>query len=228
MPIAVTCPACKHSGRVPDQALGRKIKCPKCGKPFMVEADGAAPLSSSAPAVEPPAPAGQQQPLPSAFDFGETPPPAPGKTPPPTPRPKAEEPKAKAEEPKAKAEPPPEPESSESEEEEEAAASDLPWFYGFLETYAKVAMILGVVLATIALLCEIGFSVMTLMASREGMMLGIIAMVGALIAYLLAILLMLLLTALVLMLVDMARNIREVRRMGEQRRTGSPPPPERG
>src|SRR5438552_9952822 len=31
MPVPVTCPSCAASLRAPDNAAGRKLKCPKCG-----------------------------------------------------------------------------------------------------------------------------------------------------------------------------------------------------
>ena len=32
MPILFTCPACRHSGRVPDAFAGKRVKCPRCGE----------------------------------------------------------------------------------------------------------------------------------------------------------------------------------------------------
>jgi hypothetical protein len=38
MPISITCPSCGKTGRVPDDAKGKTIKCPKCGNSFGVQA----------------------------------------------------------------------------------------------------------------------------------------------------------------------------------------------
>src|SRR5947209_5943634 len=38
MPITVTCPTCQSTLRAPDQAAGRKVKCPKCATAFEVAA----------------------------------------------------------------------------------------------------------------------------------------------------------------------------------------------
>jgi predicted Zn finger-like uncharacterized protein len=40
MPITVTCPSCHTSLKAPDEAAGRKVKCPKCATPFAVSAHG--------------------------------------------------------------------------------------------------------------------------------------------------------------------------------------------
>ena len=36
MPIQVTCNSCNSRLKAPDEAAGRKLKCPKCGTPIMV------------------------------------------------------------------------------------------------------------------------------------------------------------------------------------------------
>ena len=124
---------------MPDTALGRKIKCPKCATPFLVEADGAAPLKpvpsppvqELAPVISqeppPPPPSLHQQPLPSAHDLPAEPEPA----------------------------PPASDDDTSSEPDEPTThklSAALPWYYGFIETYTKVAMIAGIAVATIALL----------------------------------------------------------------------------
>lgn len=155
MPIAITCPSCKHSGRVPDTALGRRIKCPKCATPFLVEADGAAPLRPVPPpsvgepasptAPEPPAPPSlHQQPLPSAFDLPAEPAPEPPAPPP------ADSPA----------------DSDDHDSTDAPVPTGLPWFYGFLETYTRVAMIAGIAVATTWLLFYLGLSVLTVVGTQ--------------------------------------------------------------
>src|SRR5579885_597413 len=51
MPTLVNCPACERKLRVPDNLLGKKVKCPGCLKPFTA---GEAP-ADELPAEEPPA-----------------------------------------------------------------------------------------------------------------------------------------------------------------------------
>jgi hypothetical protein len=35
-PIAVSCPHCNHPGHVPASAAGRRARCPRCKRPFLV------------------------------------------------------------------------------------------------------------------------------------------------------------------------------------------------
>jgi hypothetical protein len=204
MPIAITCPACKHSGRVPDAAVGRKIKCPKCATPFLVEADGAAPIRTSIrtpppqpPAPEPPEPPPppppQQQPLPSAFDL------------PAEPEPPAETTA-------------PEPASEPVETAPSSSSASLPWFYSFIDTYTRVAMVAGIAVATLALLVHLGLSILALLGSQGPTVLVAITMVvTALIVFAFTILGILLVAALMFLLLDMAKNLREMRRTIEER-----------
>jgi hypothetical protein len=206
MPIAITCPSCKHSGRVPDTALGRRMKCPKCATPFLVEADGAAPLkpmptpSVGVPATEiatePPPPSLHQQPLPSAFDLPAEPPPEPAPAP----------------------EAPPESEPAETPADSSAT---LPWYYGFLDTYTRVAMVAGLALATVWLLFYLGLSVLTLVGTQGQVLIVVTMVVAAIVGFAFVVLGILLAGALVLLLVDMARNLREMRRTIDERSHGS-------
>jgi predicted Zn finger-like uncharacterized protein len=43
MPEIVSCPDCDRKLRVPDNLLGKKVKCPQCGTMFTADANGAAP-----------------------------------------------------------------------------------------------------------------------------------------------------------------------------------------
>jgi hypothetical protein len=203
MPIAITCPSCKHSGRVPDAALGRRLKCPKCATPFLVEADGAAPLkpvpspSVGVPATEiatEPPPSLHQQPLPSAFDLPGEPEPAPPSEPTETAPPEIPE-------------LPPGP-----------LPASLPWYYGFLDTYARVAMIAALALATVWLLFYLGLSVLTLIGTQgQGAVVVVTMMVAALVGFAFIVLGILLAGALILLLVDMARNLHEMRHTIQER-----------
>ena len=55
MAIPITCPSCRKSGTVPDLALGKTIRCPKCGHQFVV--------ASAAPPMEPMQPMAPMQPM---------------------------------------------------------------------------------------------------------------------------------------------------------------------
>jgi predicted Zn finger-like uncharacterized protein len=48
MPEIVSCPDCDRKLRVPDNLLGKKVKCPGCGNTFTAETNGAAPGRGSA------------------------------------------------------------------------------------------------------------------------------------------------------------------------------------
>ena len=43
MPEIVSCPDCDRKLRVPDNLLGKKVKCPSCGNMFTADTNGAAP-----------------------------------------------------------------------------------------------------------------------------------------------------------------------------------------
>ena len=47
MPYTVACSSCDAELRIPDNAIGRTFKCPKCGKPVTMDV-------AAAPRVEPP------------------------------------------------------------------------------------------------------------------------------------------------------------------------------
>src|SRR5271165_879955 len=63
MPSVIVCPACRNSLRLPDELLGRKVRCPTCGEAFQ---STAAPSMPSAP----PPPAAAPPPAPAASPFG--------------------------------------------------------------------------------------------------------------------------------------------------------------
>jgi predicted Zn finger-like uncharacterized protein len=46
MPLMTACPQCAAKIRFPDNAVGRQIKCPKCGTAFTATAGGAPPPAS--------------------------------------------------------------------------------------------------------------------------------------------------------------------------------------
>jgi predicted Zn finger-like uncharacterized protein len=58
MPVPVTCPNCATNLRAPDNAVGRKVKCPKCGGVIAVPAAGDEPIDLAQMGVqaEPPDP----------------------------------------------------------------------------------------------------------------------------------------------------------------------------
>jgi len=102
MPIIVQCPACGRKLRVPDELLGKKVKCPGCGGTFTGEDRTSPPAPSAEPKAEskPPAPSGiaglddlnlelDEEPAPPPPP--PPPPPRPPSPPPPSQRPRKEE-----------------------------------------------------------------------------------------------------------------------------------------
>jgi hypothetical protein len=53
MPVTLICPnlKCRTILQVPDKARGRKVKCGRCGRNFVVPATAAAVVKKPAPAV---------------------------------------------------------------------------------------------------------------------------------------------------------------------------------
>jgi hypothetical protein len=98
----------------------------------------------------------------------------------------------------------------------------LPWHYRFVETYARVAMVVGIVVATLALLFYVGSSVLVAFMSGEGILAASLAFVAAVILYGVAVLGILLASALMLTIVDAARHLRALHRIAEER--NRPPP----
>jgi predicted Zn finger-like uncharacterized protein len=43
MPTTVDCPTCSRKLRIPDELLGKKVKCPQCGNAFVASASAPAP-----------------------------------------------------------------------------------------------------------------------------------------------------------------------------------------
>jgi DNA-directed RNA polymerase subunit RPC12/RpoP len=54
--IAVTCPDCGKAKPMPATVVGRKVRCPKCGRSFAAAATAAPPPSGTAPAADSPSP----------------------------------------------------------------------------------------------------------------------------------------------------------------------------
>jgi uncharacterized Tic20 family protein len=80
MPITIACPSCKARLQAPDNAAGKKVKCPKCGTPIPVPAGGgSAPTPTRQPAAAPSKAPVKKAPQPdNDFNFDEEP--APKKT----------------------------------------------------------------------------------------------------------------------------------------------------
>src|SRR5689334_8875968 len=53
MALTATCPKCATSSAVPDEALGRKVRCKRCQNIFIVEAAPASAETSFAPEATP-------------------------------------------------------------------------------------------------------------------------------------------------------------------------------
>src|SRR6266542_4468557 len=51
MPIAVLCPSCQASLKVPDQMAGKQVKCPKCSQPIAAGRGGTTPAAPQTPAA---------------------------------------------------------------------------------------------------------------------------------------------------------------------------------
>ncbi len=49
MPNTIYCPSCNRMLRVPDELVGKKVKCPSCGMIFIASAEGASPTAPSSP-----------------------------------------------------------------------------------------------------------------------------------------------------------------------------------
>jgi predicted Zn finger-like uncharacterized protein len=54
----VNCPQCDRKLRVPDELLGKKVKCPTCGNTFNAEVEELSPAPPPAPRPEPRSPLG--------------------------------------------------------------------------------------------------------------------------------------------------------------------------
>jgi uncharacterized protein (DUF983 family) len=46
--IRIVCPNCQRTGKVPQQALGRNVKCPACGMRYTLAAASRAPILAAA------------------------------------------------------------------------------------------------------------------------------------------------------------------------------------
>lgn len=84
-----------------------------------------------------------------------------------------------------------------------------PWYYGFLSGYAKVVMILGLILAGLALLSGVVYGALNLQFNA---VVGIALMVGGILYAAIIALTTLIGVAFILLVVDAARNLREIRR----------------
>src|SRR5690349_2564644 len=58
MPVTIPCPSCGAKLRIPDTAVGKKVKCSKCSTAFTAEPpdEEAEPAAIEAPAPAPPPP----------------------------------------------------------------------------------------------------------------------------------------------------------------------------
>lgn len=54
MPIQITCPSCSRQLRVPDDLVGKYVKCPSCDKTFTASAEAGGPTQEYAPEAPPP------------------------------------------------------------------------------------------------------------------------------------------------------------------------------
>lgn len=107
-----------------------------------------------------------------------------------------------------------EPEEQEPEEQRSLRRGREPWFYGYLEKYAKILQILGyisaagcVILSTILFIVvvSIGLGAMKIFLSFLGWVLCLVYVVAALLLWLVGV-------AAILLAVDAARNIRAMKK----------------
>jgi predicted Zn finger-like uncharacterized protein len=126
MPIVTSCPECTAKIRVSDNAVGKQIKCPKCGKAFPVSA-GPAPAAPT-PTPAPPKSSPRIKPAPS-------PPPEPFAL---------EELSGLASEPEREPAPPPEPEETAPPERPKPSRRPAPDFMAFLRFQVFITPSFGI------------------------------------------------------------------------------------
>jgi predicted Zn finger-like uncharacterized protein len=68
MPIQINCPSCSRALRVPDELLGKDVKCPTCGTTFTASAEGPAPAPVAEQPLSPPP--GRRPAPPDEYDEG--------------------------------------------------------------------------------------------------------------------------------------------------------------
>jgi hypothetical protein len=99
------------------------------------------------------------------------------------------------------------------EDEAGADAEGEPWYYGFLDRYAKFGLALG---AAVCVLGFVAFTVVTVLgavqAGGAGLAAAVLAVLFGLLVLLLALLALVFQVALIRLAVDAARNLRELRR----------------
>jgi predicted Zn finger-like uncharacterized protein len=138
MPIIVQCPACGRKLRVPDELLGKLVKCPGCGGTFTAQDKSPAPQSEPKVVPPPPPPPEASSGIAALDDLNleldeepapspppAPPPPAPSPPPPPPPRKEEIVRKESAPEPvrpKPAAKPKPKPKPREEEEDDDGKA----------------------------------------------------------------------------------------------------------
>lgn len=95
-----------------------------------------------------------------------------------------------------------------------------PWYYGFLETYARVFLWLGIsacVLSFLGFVAPVIHHTFTEATSTPAFVLALVWVLAAVLAFGLLILTILFWTALVLLAVDAARNLRSLNRRASRR-----------
>jgi hypothetical protein len=107
--------------------------------------------------------------------------------------------------------------------DEPAAERDRdPWYYGFLETYAKVFLWLGIAACVLGFLGFLAPAIYVTFASAAGgssaaFLQALVVVLAALLTFGLAILMLVFWTALVLLAVDAGRNLRNINRRAQRR-----------
>jgi predicted Zn finger-like uncharacterized protein len=73
MATTIHCPQCSRELRVPDELIGKKVKCPACATTFMASVAGAEATPPSSPAGYEEAPAREPPPAPQEGEYEEMP-----------------------------------------------------------------------------------------------------------------------------------------------------------
>lgn len=68
MPSTIDCPSCTKKLRVPDELLGKQVRCPTCGTQFIAELPPSDPLHQAEVVAPPPEPPAATQPQPIEDD----------------------------------------------------------------------------------------------------------------------------------------------------------------
>ncbi len=69
--LYIECPSCNAEGKIDDSLLGSRIKCLKCGNPFVAEVGGSYDVVAPEPAAEPEPPSPRESSTPTNARSGK-------------------------------------------------------------------------------------------------------------------------------------------------------------